>query len=247
MEYSPIEFNPVSDNIDNIDNMTNMTNINEWNEWNHTQMNEPVNVKKKHCEKSIVIKDLLEECLHKKESINIDNEEYKNEEIDSIVNQIESFADKFSILQVELEILHKEYVKENNITKTNVDKIDSSVKYMMNMESKYEIDENLKEIFDKMNDYSQKVKENDKLIDAKSKYIEKRKELNSYLYFIQKINKWNTSAICPICITDSIDSYCNPCGHTACRKCLDRTKEISGHKCPICREYIVEIRKLFFL
>jgi hypothetical protein len=249
MEYSPV----LSDYIDNdttfMPNISNMSS-NLSNICNIAlQGIEPVSVIDGKCEESIVIKDLLQDALQTRDELTIDNDGYKNEEIDSIVTKIESFAEEFKILQEELDVLHNEYVIENGETKMNVGKINSSIKYMLNMEQNYEIDENLADIFEKMNDYSKKIQENDKLIETKSKYVEKRKELNSYLYFIRKINKWNTSAICPICITDSIDSYCNPCGHTACRKCLDRHGE-SGTgtvKCPICRDNIMEIRKLFFL
>ena len=65
------------------------------------------------------------------------------------------------------------------------------------------------------------------------------------------INGYNTSAICPICITNKIDSYCNPCGHTACRKCLDKSSNIvnniNHNKCPICRDHVMDIRKLYFI
>ena len=119
------------------------------------------------------------------------------------------------------------------------------------MENDYKIDDSMKDIIDKINEYSKKIHNNDKLNDIKKNYSKKRKELNSYLYFIQKLNKWNHSAICPICITDKIDSYCNPCGHTACNKCLKRSQSnentINNNKCPICREYIAEMRKLYFI
>ena len=122
---------------------------------------------------------------------------------------------------------------------------------MKKLEDDYKIDDSVKDIVEKMNEYSKKLLKNNKMKVSKEKYIGKRKELNSYLYFIQKLNKWNTVAICPICITSKIDSYCNPCGHTACKKCLERKpsngNNLNSNKCPICREYIMEIRKLFFI
>ena len=145
-----------------------------------------------------------------------------------------------------------EYNSEKNNTRESILKIDSSIQFMKKLEDDYKIDESVKDIVEKMNEYSKKLLENNKMRVSKEKYIEKRKELNSHLYFIQKLNKWNTAAICPICITSKIDSYCNPCGHTACKKCLER-KPSNGNnlnnsnKCPICREYIMDIRKLFFI
>ena len=113
-------------------------------------------------------------------------------------------------------------------------------------------DNSLKEIIIRLNDYSQKITENDKLKESKNKYIQKRKELNSYLYFIQNINEWNIANMCPICLTTKIDTYCNPCGHTFCKTCLDKNpsnseNNFNSSKCPICREYISEMRKLYLI
>ena len=119
---------------------------------------------------------------------------------------------------------------------------------MTELKEEYDLDDSVKDIIEKLNNYSRKIGENDKLKAVKTEYTDKRKELNSYLYFIQKLNKWNVGAMCPICISENIDSYCNPCGHTACKKCLDRNGENNtNNKCPICREYIMDIRKLYFI
>ena len=92
--------------------------------------------------------------------------------------------------------------------------------------SEYSNDEKVKSIVDSLVDYIKTIDENDKLSEYKESYIHKRKLLNRHLYLMNKVNNWNTSVICPICISDKVDSYCNPCGHTACRKCLDKTSNI---------------------
>ena len=244
MEYAPvsdypeesIEFNYFNNNT--IDTSNNL---------------EPVCSRQTSYEESVNIKELLLECLQGTEILPIDNKGYKNEEIDKIIETIESFQPKFYKLQDELDEIHKEYNSEKNNTRESILKIDSSIQFMKKLEDDYKIDDSVKDIVEKMNEYSKKLLENNKMKVSKEKYIEKRKELNSYLYFIQKLNKWNTSSICPICITSKIDSYCNPCGHTACKKCLERRPSNNSNnlnnsnKCPICREYIMEIRKLFFI
>ena len=241
MEYAPATDYPE----ENINFMSIMNNTTEFSNI------EPVCVRQNIFDKSIKIKDLLIDCLQGNETLNIDNNEYKNEEIDTIIKTIESFQPKFMKLQDELDELHIDYNKELNNTKKNISKIETLIKFMKQMEEDYKIDDSIKDIVTKLNEYSKQILENNKLKITKDKYITKRKELNSYLYFIQKLNKWNACSICPICITNKIDSYCNPCGHTACKKCLDRkpTNEnnLNSNKCPICREYISEIRKLFFI
>ena len=241
MEYAPATDYPE----ENFNFMSIMNNTTEFSNI------EPVCVRQTIFDKSVEIKDLLIDCLQGTEILNINNTDYKNEEIDKIIKTIESFHPKFIKLQDELDELHINYTKELKHTKNDILKIESSIKFMKQMEEDYKLDESIKDIINKLNDYSKKILENNKLKNTKNMYIEKRKELNSYLYFIQKLNKWNITSICPICITNKIDSYCNPCGHTACKKCLDRKpstpNNINNNKCPICREYISEIRKLFFI
>jgi hypothetical protein len=112
-------------------------------------------------------------------------------------------------------------------------------------------DEKVKQIIESLKDYIQEIGENNKLKIAKEDYLQKRKLLNRHIYLINSINCWNVSAICPICITDKIDSYCNPCGHTACRSCLDKNSNIinnvNHNRCPICREQVMDIRKLYLI
>ena len=241
MEYAPATDYPE----ENLNFMSIMNNTTEFSNI------EPVCVRQTVFDKSVEIKDLLIDCLQSTYILNINNNEYKNEEIDKIIKIIESFHPKFIKLQDELDELHINYNKELKNTKNNILKIESSIKFMKQMEEDYKIDDSIKDIVNKLNDYSKKILENNKLKDTKDKYLAKRKELNSYLYFIQKLNKWNIASICPICINNKINSYCNPCGHTACKDCLERKpttgNNLNSNKCPICREYISEIRKLFFI
>ncbi len=244
-----MEYAPINDENNIFDNGLTYINDNISND-----MSEPCQINKKFYFKTVEIKELLIDALNNKEILNIENEgEYKNIEIDEIITKIELFEPKFMKLQEELDKLTEEYNKEKNNTEKNIKKLDSSILFMKSFEEEYiNNDTNLKDIIEKLNKYSSIIKDNDKLLQIKEKYINKRKELHSYIYFIQKLNKWNTCAICPICITNRIDSYCNPCGHTACGDCLNRSRMINNtsynsNKCPICREYVNEIRKLFFI
>lgn len=245
-----MEYAPINDENDNIFN----NGLSYINDNLSVDNSDPCQINQKYYFKSVEIKELLIDALNNKDTLTIENEgEYKNKEIDELISKIESFEPKFMKLQEELDILSNEYNKEIKNTENNVKKLESSIIFMKSFEKEYQKnDENIKNIIDKLNDYSSIIKDNDKLLKIKEKYLSKRKELNSYIYFIQKLNKWNTSAICPICITNRIDTYCNPCGHTACGDCLNRNHMINNtsynsNKCPICREYINELRKLFFI
>lgn len=47
--------------------------------------------------------------------------------------------------------------------------------------------------------------------------------------------------ICPICLTNEVNIFCNPCGHSFCNKCLSNSQY-----CYMCRLKINKVHPLFF-
>ena len=199
----------------------------------------------------IQIRDNLLNILNNRDILPIDDLDTNHEKIDDMINQIKSFNTELMGLQDEIEEYHTKYQEEVKKTKENIDKIDCSIQFIQTCNKDYESDEKVKSIIDSLNEYIKTIDDNDKLKTAKEEYIQKRKLINKHLCLINAVNKLNIAAICPICLTDKIDSYCNPCGHTACQNCLDKNSIISNNinhnKCPICREYVMDIRKLYFI
>ena len=242
MNFAPLYINASSEYQD--DSMllnigTNMSN------------SEPVCIANNLTQEPVKIRDNLLNLLNNKDILPIDDSEFKCEKIDTIVNQIKSLNEELLPLQDDLDEYHSKYQEEAKKTKENIDKIDCSIKFIKTCNKEYESDEKIKSIIDSLNEYTKTISENDKLKEAKEEYIQKRKLINKHLCLINAINKFNVAAICPICLTDKIDSYCNPCGHTACNACLDKTSSIvnnvNHNKCPICREHVMDIRKLYFI
>ena len=82
--------------------------------------------------------------------------------------------------------------------------------------------------------------------EIKDKHNKKMIILKLYIHgFIKTINKGNTGTTCNICMTNNIDSYVNPCGHTGCSKCLEKLEDYEM-KCFVCRNNVFDIRKLYF-
>ena len=82
--------------------------------------------------------------------------------------------------------------------------------------------------------------------EIKTKFNQQLLTLKLYMHcFIKTINKGNTGMTCNICMTNNINSYVNPCGHTGCSECLDKL-ETHNMKCFVCREPVFDIRKLYF-
>ena len=264
MDYAPVEYpinnEELSNNLDdNISGNIN-DNIGSCNYgfcgFNNI-INAPVTCIPTIYNDSLVIRENLLNIIQKKEEIIvIDNEQYKNKEIDEIVTKIESFVPEFKKLQDELDSIHKEYIRHTEKTKKDIQTIEKSVQFMKSIENKYNEDKSVKEIVDKLNKYSESILKNEILSEIREKYINKRKELNSFIYFLQKINKWNVCNMCPMCFSNKVDSYCNPCGHTGCKECFNRQTELTSNetfdvnnskKCPFCRDYIIDIKPLYFL
>ena len=215
---------------------------------------EPVCIANNLIEGTIQIRDNLLNILNNKEILPIDDSDFKDEdceEIDTIVSKLKGFTENFDTLQKDLDIAYQKYEKASKTTQENIQKINNSIQLIKTCSKEYDSDSSTKTIIDSLKDYIKSINENDKLSVSKQEYIQKRKLLNKHIHLINSINSWNTSAICPICITDKIDSYCNPCGHTACRNCLDKNSNIinnvNHNKCPICREHVMDIRKLYFI
>ena len=212
---------------------------------------EPVCIANNLTEESIQIRENLINILNNKDILPIDDEEFKCEEIDDIISKLKEFSESFDTLQKDLDESYEKYEDAFKTTQSNIQKINNSIQLIETCSKEYDNDSSTKSIVDSLKEYIKSIDENDKLSEAKSEYIKKRKLLNKHIYLMNSINGYNTSSTCPICITNKIDSYCNPCGHTACRKCLDKNSNIvnniNHNKCPICRDHVMDIRKLYFI
>ena len=212
---------------------------------------DPISTLNNITDESIQIRENLLNTMTNSQVIHIDDSEFVDKEIDDIILKLKEFSKSFDSLQKDLDkslSIYNESLKE---TKEDINKINSSINFIKTCNKDYDTDEKVKQIIESLKDYIKSIDENNQLKIVKEDYIQKRKLLNRHIYLINSINQWNNSAICPICITDSIDSYCNPCGHTACKKCLDKNSNIinnvNHNKCPICRDHVMDIRKLYFI
>ena len=93
---------------------------------------------------------------------------------------------------------------------------------------------------------SKNIEENNNLKEKRKNYIESKKEINEYLIMIKKLNKMNTSNLCPLCLTNTLSIYLNPCGHTCCDKCYERLSNDAERKCFLCRSRIMSKFPLYF-
>ena len=90
------------------------------------------------------------------------------------------------------------------------------------------------------------------LKDVRIEYDAQQKEYTRFLKVLLLVNNMNTGNLCSICISQTVTSYYNPCGHTTCDECKRRLIEyagetsITGCRCPICRVDIRGSEKIYF-
>lgn len=210
------------------------------------------------------IKNCIIDILN--EQTELDNQEndhlnYKNEEIDSIINTLKNLLINFNALQDDLVLAKKNLDDEIIKIKEKIKLIDSSISFYNNLSG---IDNKIVEnIINGIKELHTKISDNKDFKEAKDNYIKKRKQLDKYIYLIKSINNWNkSSAQCTICLSNTIDHFFNPCGHTFCKSCiLEHLKRYNftplndndlysmrrdDSTCLICRKHIINIKPLFF-
>ena len=49
-----------------------------------------------------------------------------------------------------------------------------------------------------------------------------------YIEVTKYLNNFNTGNTCSICLSNKVDKYYVPCGHTCCKKCAERSLSLSN-------------------
>ena len=181
------------------------------------------------------IRDCILDILNKKSSF--DDEEYndvnfKDEKIDELIEDINKYLNKFNTLQEEIYKIEKELKEEITTIKMNIDKLNGIIEFLLKLgliddkEDNKEDDEDMEIMVENIKKVSKRISKTEKFNEIKKKYVAKRKELNKYIYLLTNLNKLNISNRCPICLDKTIDHYLDPCGHTMCKTCIEKSMRV---------------------
>jgi len=86
-----------------------------------------------------------------------------------------------------------------------------------------------------------------------SDYVDTREELTQMLAVSRMVQSFQTVPTCPLCLSQPLDSFMEPCGHTGCKTCLIRSIQGENNhnemnlNCVYCRKEIHSIKPLFLL
>ena len=78
----------------------------------------------------------------------------------------------------------------------------------------------------------------------KDQSIEITKEYIYMKKYLIELSSISNSTICQICLENQIEYFIDPCGHTICKKCAEKT--LNTPNCHYCRTKKNELKKLFY-
>ena len=204
-----------------------------------------------------------EENETENENENENENETKNEtekgKIDVMIKKINSFIQEFIVLQTALNKINNDFQSEVTSLQKNITTIESMISFLKKLPDDYKDETILKDIIDSMHQLSQKIIKNEQIQKLKIDYVQKRREMEKYIYFMKKLNNFNHCNICPLCFTNTVDHFLDPCGHTFCKSCIQLHLRKNGEldlyqvgrddnsQCCYCRERIKTVRQLYFL
>ena len=90
----------------------------------------------------------------------------------------------------------------------------------------------------------EKLKNHWNIEDLKKRYETAICKINNLKPIIEGVSNLTDKPMCPICWKGTVDTFNMPCGHTQCSKCSESVS--SSKLCPICRQTVTEVKKLYF-
>ena len=178
------------------------------------------------------------------------NESIVNASDTEFINEFSDYFDKFKkeYLKEQDNYLkcEKNLINEKNESKTVIKKLDIVIDFMKELATE-DCDNGINsKIIENIKEYSKQKENGDKLVIARNEYYNSRLKINKYLGIIKQINSVNTNNTCPACMSNVVNIYLNPCGHTICDECYNRLSNNGERKCFLCRSSILSKFPLYF-
>tara|TARA_B100001094_G_C18021409_1_gene715299 strand:+ start:361 stop:1050 length:690 start_codon:yes stop_codon:yes gene_type:complete len=146
--------------------------------------------------------------------------------------------------------LHYRLQESIDTTEKEIELMNSHLRYIYSLQKKYENTSNDK--FNNMKrdieELSEKMKHNNELEQIRKEYQETRKTMLRYLSFIKLVNNFNVGSTCSLCLSNNVNMFFDPCGHTSCEECMEKLQMKHGGKpCPFCKKKVIMPKPLYFI
>ena len=176
------------------------------------------------------------------------NDDSDNEYIGkTLIEEFDNFMKYFKLKSDKLYNIENKLKLEIEKNKEDIKQIDSLIEYYDTLKNKY--DDN-SETIKYMETLAENIKKNSKIDTTKEEYVLRKKEMMQYLDVIKYLNKCNLGNTCSLCLTNNVNVYYNPCGHTLCDGCHQKivdNKQSDNISCVYCRKSIYDVRKLYYI
>ena len=172
---------------------------------------------------------------------------------------VDIFIQDFLQQQKGLDQINNSFQLELKTLQQNISTIENMISFLQKLPDNHKEEQIMENIIDNMNQLSSKILKNEKIKELKKEYLKKRKIIEKYIYLIKKLNNFNHCNVCPLCFTNTVDHFLDPCGHTFCKSCIQDHLRKNGEldlyqvgrndnsQCCYCRERIKTVRQLYFL
>jgi len=165
----------------------------------------------------------------------------------TLIEEFDNFMKYFKLKSDKLYSIENKLKMEIEKNKEDIKQIDSLIEYYNTLKNKY--DDN-SETINSMETLAENIKKNSQINSTKEEYVIRKKEMMQYLDVIKYLNKCNLGNTCSLCLTNNVNIYYNPCGHTLCDGCHQKIvdkKQSDNISCVYCRKSIYDVRKLYYI
>ena len=167
-----------------------------------------------------------------------------------LIGEFDNFMKYFDLKQKELLKIEKKFFEEIKKNKEDVKQINQLIEYFGILKDKYDDSEENQETYDNMLKFANNILNNSKVNSVKEEFIIRKREMLQYLDIIKYLNKANVGNTCSLCLTNNVNFYFNPCGHTCCEECLNKMGiqlRLQDTQCVFCRKNIYDTKKLYYI
>jgi len=190
----------------------------------------------------------VEESEKKQSNINasgvIIEEKKEDDGIKKCSDMFDEFIKDYKKKQEHYLECKNKFQDEISRSKNNIKKLDLIIQFIRELDKDCN-DQETEELLNNLKVLSNKIENDKNIITARTEYIKSRKDIENNLNLIKKINSLNMSNTCPLCLTNQVNIYLNPCGHTCCEECYGRLSN-TENKCFLCRSNIMSKNPLYF-
>jgi len=180
-----------------------------------------------------------------------DTEEFKGtkKDIDASLETVATTMGKFRAQRDKVHKLEDKYHRALQVTDTSISKVTDFIDFLHVLDVKHDDveEDTLTDIIKSIKRLGDAIKGSSQIKAAQHEYETELYALKYYIqHFLKPLNGGNIGSTCSLCLQKPVDTFLDPCGHTACSGCIEKVHDEFHSNCFICRTKIARSRKIYF-